>query len=166
MIKLLSISESGIDWRHALMIATFTIITVVITIGIISIIVYKRKKKKTSLWDHYIQAHLDGNPNTLDVANDLKGRIQNIPYNKKREIERRGFEIDGTLGSGNFGKVEKGTVIGLCGLQSKTIVAIKSVHEVGSEGGIKDLMSETRWPNPKRATTTQAAKATSKWLRV
>ena len=76
--------------------------------------------------------------NTLDVLwrgkldsvdlKDIKTQVQVISYNTKREIERSSFEINQKIGSGNFGSVYKEEMNGLYGKNTKTLVAIKSLH--------------------------------------
>ena len=62
-----------------------------------------------------------------------KSSDQTISFNKKKEITRSDFTIDGEIGSGKFGLLHKGILTGLYGETSKTTVAIKSAHGFGKE---------------------------------
>ena len=88
--------------------------------------------------------HLKGNFTDFDSNRDLKNQVHKLPYNKMREINRDSFRIEDEIGSGNFGKVYKGTLIGLMGNQSTTPVAIKSIKEDGSSNDIINLLSEIK----------------------
>ena len=90
------------------------------------------------------ESKLEGNPGNINLNSDLKNQIDNIPYNTKREISRNAFQIDAEIGAGNFGKVHKGVLDGLYGCDSKTTIAIKSTHGVGTENGITDLLCEIK----------------------
>ena len=55
-----------------------------------------------------------------------------------REIKRSKFTIEEEIGKGNFGKVHRGQLMGLHTANSKTPVAIKSIHSDGNEKGGQD----------------------------
>ena len=93
---------------------------------------------------NYFLSKLDGHPDYLEPNNDLKCQVENMAYNTKREISRSDFKIDVEIGSGNFGKVCKGEVIGLYDSNSTTTVAIKSIHGLGNEIDLNDLLCEIK----------------------
>ena len=78
-------------------------------------------------------SNLKGHTEIINPYTDLKDQIENIPYNTKREIVRDAFTIGKEIGSGNFGKVNKGLLSWPHEGDSKTTIAIKSIGEHGSE---------------------------------
>ena len=90
------------------------------------------------------QSTLDEISLDFDPKLDFKDQLKDMPYNTKREIHRDCFNIDFQIGSGNFGKVYKGTVKGLYDDTSTTIVAIKVNHGNGAEGELKDFLDEIK----------------------
>jgi len=77
------------------------------------------------------QLSFEGNADKIDLNADPKYQVQ--PYNTKREIKRSTFELKDEIGSGNFGKVNKGLLTGLYTDSSETTVAIKSINDLGHE---------------------------------
>lgn len=70
--------------------------------------------------------------------------FETVQLDTKREIARNKFELGKEIGSGNFGKVFEGNLYGLYGSDSKTRVAIKTVHETGTENDVNDLCLEIK----------------------
>ena len=70
--------------------------------------------------------------------------FETVPLDTKQEIERNKFELGKEIGSGNFGKVFEGQLYGLYGFGSETRVAIKTVHETGTENDVNDLCLEIK----------------------
>ena len=58
------------------------------------------------------QQILPGNADNIDLTINLKDQVENIPYDTKREIGRKYFEMGVKIGSGNFGTVNKGILLG------------------------------------------------------
>ena len=94
----------------------------------------------TYSFDH----QLEGEETALDTDSALNPQIKKIPYNRKRELKRSAFQIGEELGSGAFGKVHKGIVIGLTSAMSHTTVAIKSIQETGNSNDLRDLLNEIK----------------------
>ena len=87
---------------------------------------------------------LKGKPDRIDPNAHVKCQVELIPYNASLEVGRSAFEITVRLGSGNFGSVYKGELIGLHGLNTKTTIAIKSVKNSDSETEVKDFLYEIK----------------------
>ena len=96
-------------------------------------------KRKSTL-----SKRLKGNPNIVDESKDMKSQVQLISYNKKREIEKSSFELTTMMGSGCFGTVYKGTLYGLYGKDTKTVVAIKSLTDTTELSKIENFLDEIK----------------------
>ena len=92
----------------------------------------------------FVKGLLEGQPDRISSNIDLKRQTHNMSYDTKREIDRSSFTIDDEIGRGTFGKVYKGTLVGLYDPQSTTSVAIKSIHTPGYEKDLNDLMGEIK----------------------
>ena len=80
----------------------------------------------------------------LQTPFDLEDNRQVFPYNTKREVERSAFTVGDCIGSGNFGSVYKGELIGLLDALSTTTIAIKSISGLGTEHELQDLFGEIK----------------------
>lgn len=72
----------------------------------------------------------------------MKEQANAILYDPKLELARRHFKIKQKLGSGNFGKVYKGEIVGLFYPGSKTTVAIKTINDRSSLDDVTSLFCE------------------------
>ena len=80
----------------------------------------------------------------LHIPFDMEDNKQIFPYNTKREVERSAFNVGDCIGSGNFGSVYKGELIGLFDAHSTTTIAIKSISGLGTEHELQDLFGEIK----------------------
>ena len=126
-------------WIIILVLCLITITS--IAIGCVYFVIRGRKGKFSHL---LYQLKFEGNSDEIDLNSDLKDQVQNLPYNTKREIKRSAFELKDEIGSGNFGKVDKGVLKGLCTDSPETTVAIKSTHDFGNEQNMFDLVCEIK----------------------
>ena len=74
----------------------------------------------------------------------LKSQINLLAYDKKRDIPRSSFTITKQIGSGNFGTVSRGQLIGLNQKDSKTTVAIKSTKGPAEGVELRDFLQEIK----------------------
>ena len=164
--KALKLLLTGIALSDQTLIITVTTIFLVGTIVVMSILLCNNRKQtaeqqndlndtsinlleegamtKTKPSFSLIRRQLQGNVNDLDPRNDLKSQVESIPYNRKREIGRSAFKIEVEIGSGNFGKVHRGQLVGICEARQNTTVAIKSVRESADGTGLQDLICEIK----------------------
>ena len=96
-----------------------------------------KKKKKIDITSPLMS-------NQLNPSRDLKSQVSTISMNLKREIPVSSFEVIGYLGSGQFGKVQKGKIKEKYSTDAVSIVAIKSVHTIYSEENIDDFLKEIK----------------------
>ena len=92
----------------------------------------------------YFNEVLRGEPEKINLHANLKDQVKSLPYNPKREINRNSFEIGEEIGSGNFGMVFKGHIIGLHHPSSRTRVAIKSLLGTARDNEIDDFLVEIK----------------------
>ena len=91
-----------------------------------------------------LRVHLIGNPDSVDADKDIKSQVKVISYNTKREIERSSFKLKNEIGRGNFGTVHKGVLDGLDDKESKTVVAIKSLHSATDSQVVETFLGEIK----------------------
>lgn len=90
------------------------------------------------------ELQLEGNPASVDPKKNLKDQVDDIPYNKKREINRSSFELEEKIGWGNFGNVHKGVIKDWGKEGSTTVVAIKTIQKHAKEDDLNDLLCEIK----------------------
>ena len=70
-----------------------------------------------------------GDSSKINPNKFLNDQINCVPYLPTREMNRSDFEVKERIGEGNFGTVFKGVATGLYYPNSKTDVAIKTIHK-------------------------------------
>ena len=103
-------------------------------------------RERTKKYDNFSSLchELNGLPGSIDPTKDIKDQVEHVAYNKKREVDRSSFIIGTRLGSGNFGDVHKGEIIGLYSTASSTNIAIKSVRGSSNNNDLMDLICEIK----------------------
>ena len=91
-----------------------------------------------------LQNQEGGQPDKTNISPAVKAQLDILTSTSKREIKRSIFEVGDQIGSGNFGKVYKGQLIGLYQTGSKTTVAIKSISGQVSETDLENMVSEIK----------------------
>lgn len=108
---------------------------------IVIVLLWKRKGRKPK---GTFGRLLRGQPSRFNRNRDIKSQAAFLPYNSKREIQRSEFDIGNQIGSGNFGSVCKGEIKGLCGPNTKTVVAIKTIAGAGDASEIDNFLYEIK----------------------
>ena len=81
---------------------------------------------------------------TSRVHASLKIQLQKILETSKRDVDRGRFTVGKQIGSGNFGKVYKGTIDGLFDENSKSTVAIKTISNKMNETELENIICEIK----------------------
>ena len=105
----------------------------------------KTQKKKLAVLEQSNNegAILQDSADLSGITPQQKKRVENIYNYSKKEITRERFEVSDQIGSGNFGKVFKGQLLGLYGNYSKTTVAMKSINgQKVNENELENLLCE------------------------
>ena len=125
-------------------IATFGLLIILCMLFLVCQIKTKRKKlaaveqlQKENTTQQHDSADLSG------ITPQQKKRVKDVYNYSKKEITRDRFEVSDQIGSGNFGKVFKGELLGLYGNDSKTTVAMKSINgQKVNENELENLLCE------------------------
>jgi serine/threonine protein kinase len=80
----------------------------------------------------------------LDYTKDMNSQLTFLPYNSKLEVSRSSFEIEGHLGSGNFGSVYKGVFKGSPENDTRTTVAVKSLKGLAGKEQVQSFLYEIK----------------------
>ena len=85
-----------------------------------------------------------GDSSKINPNKFLNDQINCVPYLPTREMNRSDFEVKERIGEGNFGTVFKGVATGLYYPNSKTDVAIKTIHEASDHFEKEVFMAEIK----------------------
>ena len=86
-----------------------------------------KKYKSKVLENSAIETEFDENTIVVEPSEELPELNTTNTCITKREVNRSSFTVGIEIGSGNFGKVFKGDLLGLYSSDSKTTVAMKSI---------------------------------------
>ena len=99
-----------------------------------------QKKYRTTLFHRLIS----GDSTKINPNKFLNEQINCVPFIPNREMNRIDFNVNERIGEGNFGAVFKGEASGLYYPNSKTNVAIKTIHETSDPFEIEVFMAEIK----------------------
>jgi serine/threonine protein kinase len=104
-----------------------------------------RRKKSRDYGSVSFKTLIYGQIDRIVPTKDVKSQAAFLPYDSKREIKRTSFAVLEEIGSGNFGSVARGELMGLYSPDSKTTVAIKTVNGSAATGNeLMDLLQEIK----------------------
>ena len=102
------------------------------------------QNEDNSHWSSSINKEEAEQPENSRIGASLKVQLQKILETSKREVDRERFDVGDQIGSGNFGKVYKGTIKGLFNDGSKTTVAIKTISDEVNETELENIICEIK----------------------
>ena len=106
----------------------------------------KRKSKKLAVFEESQKQNATQQNDSADLSGispQQKKRVKDVYNYSTKEIKRERFNVSDQIGSGNFGKVFKGELLGLYGNDSKTTVAMKSINgQKVNEDELENLLCE------------------------
>ena len=94
----------------------------------IMVFMHKRKRRNRSKFKEVMV----GKPGKFNPGREWKSQLSTISYDSARELPKSAFIIGEEIGSGNFGKVNKGKLKALAGTKCKSSIAIKSTSPLTS----------------------------------
>jgi serine/threonine protein kinase len=148
-------------WKHGMIISIVVIITSFALLALFCKIRRNKSRNRNTFFDESVnfteylnassasrlsalQRKLQGNPCYIDTTKDIKDQADNLSFDSKREIHRSAFKLGTELGSGNFGEVHKGELVGLYDTESSTNVAIKSNRSLATENDLCNFLCEIK----------------------
>ena len=94
--------------------------------------------------ENLVQSITCGDSSKINPNIFLNDQIPTLPFIPNREMSRNQFSVGERIGKGNFGTVYKGEANGLFYPDSKTDVAIKTIHDTSDPHEIKNFTAEIK----------------------
>ena len=129
------------------------ILVLIFVVGAITLSFYiKMKKYKSKVLENTvietenaaIETEFDENTTVTGPTEDLQALTTTNTSITNREVDRSSFTVGVEIGSGNFGNVYSGVLIGLYGPSTETTVAIKSIQGTEINGLTINVQGTTR----------------------